>query len=127
MITLSELNTLIAEAAEEMEMARRELRKRDASKWRKKWDVYLLCKSYIESSEAEKIEEQRNLLMPKISTIEERVYNDLWSRVPTDKDGRKPKPDLKNPEVKKRYEELAKPYNLKQLKTQLRTLNFILQ
>ncbi|MDW0314055.1 MAG: hypothetical protein QN716_01650 [Nitrososphaeraceae archaeon] len=141
MITLLELNTLIAEAKENMEECRKsrnaalsfgnkpnaDRQQKEGKKWLSKIEFYTACIAYIETSSAEVIEGQRNMLMPKISTIEQRVFNDLWSRMPTDEWGRKPKPDLKNPVTKKQYDELSKPYHLPVLKKQLRTLNFILK
>jgi hypothetical protein len=139
MITATELKTLMAECEENasshitsMEMAKAvknkpnaERERRRAEKWMDRKQLYNFCMNAIETMSPENMERQRNELLVKISTAEERAYHDLWANRAAA--GKKGKPDLKDTGIKKAYEKLLKPYDIAEWKRQLKILNIILK
>lgn len=120
MITLAELKTQIIEIEAKMEEHRRESNKRAAKACAKNRQRLMTCLSYVESTSAEKIIEQRNMLLVKLSTAEKRYKADAEHECGSNY-------DPKNPEVKKKLEKISKLHNFDHYQEQLKVLNFILK
>lgn len=117
MITVKELKLQIEQAKEDLETLRFEKQIRAAKSKAKRLKFLNTCLAYIESTDAEKIVEQRNMLMVKYRVACERVAADFNGATL----------DLKNKEINKLYIASCKLHGADKMKTQLHTLNFILK
>ena len=146
MITATELKLMIADCDEKIEGLLKEIAlsktlknkvnakrsKAAATRVVNRRKEYIFCHEAIQTMSADNIERQRNELRVKMTTINERAFNQVWANQPIRGYTAaglpiRNKPDIKEPGTRQAIASLTKAYDYNDLKKQWRLLNFILR